>query len=398
MQEQQSVLDPPLFRSFWLAGFESACQITQAGRRLDMIAVTQHDRQVASDYARLREVGIQAARDGIRWPLIERGGRYHFASLAPMAQAAREYGIQVIWNICHYGWPDDLDIFAPAFVDRFARFCRTVARFMADQSDDVPFYTPINEISFLAWAAGSKGYIYPCARDRGFELKCQLIRAVIAGCEAIWDVDPRARFVNVDPLMHVVAPRGRPELAEAAAGQRAGQFESWDMLAGRAHPELGGAPRYLDIMGLNFYHSNQWEHPGDDANARLRWEDSPRDERWVPLHKLLAEVHERYRRPLFLSETSHFGVGRGPWIAEIGAEVGHALAAGVPIEGICIYPILDRPDWDDLEHWHNSGLWDLVPGPGGELRRVINPEYAAELRRAQAALAQATPHLKIRSS
>src|SRR3712207_5254033 len=95
-----------LFRSFWLAGFESACHINRAGVRLDMLALTQHDRQAAGDYALLRSVGIQAARDGIRWPLIERRGRFDFSSLAPMAAAAREHGIQVIWNICHYGWPD----------------------------------------------------------------------------------------------------------------------------------------------------------------------------------------------------------------------------------------------------------------------------------------------------
>ncbi|HRC76250.1 MAG TPA: hypothetical protein PLO33_11265, partial [Kouleothrix sp.] len=160
-----------------------------------------------------------------------------------------------------------------------------------------------------------------------------------------------------------------------------------DMLAGRAHPDLGGAPRYLDVMGLNFYHANQWEHPGDDAEARLRWEDTPRDKRWVPLHQLLAEVYERYRRPLFISETSHFGIGRGPWIAEIAAEVQLARAAGTPIEGICIYPILDRPDWDNLEHWHNSGLWDLRPDANGRLERVLDRAYAAELRRAQAQLA-----------
>jgi beta-glucosidase/6-phospho-beta-glucosidase/beta-galactosidase len=387
MENHDPLAPPSLFRSFWLGGFESACQITQAGRRLDMLAVTQHDRQAAGDYARLREVGIRAARDGVRWPLIERApGRYDFSSLAPMATAAREHGIQVLWNICHYGWPDDLDIFAPAFVDRFARFCGAVARFFADQSDEVPFYTPINEISFLAWAAGSKGYIYPCQRDRGLELKRQLVRAVVAGCEAIWEVDPRARIVHVDPIIHVVTPRARPELAEAAAGQRAGQFESWDMLAGRAHPDLGGSMRYLDIMGLNFYHSNQWEHPGDDENARLRWEDSPRDERWVPLHRLLGEVYERYGRPLFLSETSHFGVGRAPWIAEIAVEVAQARASGTPIEGICIYPILDRPDWDNLSHWHHSGLWDVDPMPDGTLRRVLNREYAAELARSQALL------------
>jgi len=373
---------PSLFRSFWLGGFESACQINRAGRRLDMIDVTQHDRQAADDYRRLREVGIRAARDGVRWPLIERGGRFDFSSLAPMVAAARAQGIQVIWNICHYGWPDDLDVFAPAFVDRFARFCGAIARFMAEQSEEVPLYTPINEISFLAWAAGDVGYIHPCRRDRGPELKRQLVRAAVAGIEAIWAVDPRARITHVDPVIHVVAPRGRPDLGRASLAQRAGQFEAWDMLAGRRAPELGGNPRYLDIMGLNYYHANQWEHP----DVRLRWEDDPRDDRWVPLHRLLAEIYERYRRPLFLAETSHFGAGRARWIAEIGAEIAAALRAGVPIEGICIYPILDRPDWDNLDHWHNSGLWDLIPGADGHLRRVLNPEYAAELRRTQARL------------
>lgn len=388
MYDHDALAPAGLFRSFWLAGFESACQVTRAGRRLDMIALTQHDAQAADDYARIRRLGMHAARDGIRWPLIERGGEFSFASLAPMAQAARRHQIQVIWNICHYGWPADLDVFAPAFAERFARFCRVVARFFADQSDDVPFYTPINEISFLAWAAGSVGYIHPCEYGRGLELKRQLVRAVIAGCEAIWEVDPRARFVHVDPLIHVVTPRGRPDLANTAAEQRAAQFEAWDMLAGRAHPDLGGAPRYLDIMGINFYHANQWEHPGDDGAARLRWEDSPRDDRWRPLSQLLAEVYTRYRRPLFISETSHFGVGRGAWISEIAQEVCQARAAGVPIEGICLYPIIDRPDWDDLEHWHNSGLWDLPRDSDGRLRRVLNHEYAAELRRAQALIAK----------
>ena len=50
------------------------------------------------------------------------------------------------------------------------------------------------------------------------------------------------------------------------------------------------------------------------------------------------------------------------------------------MEGMTIYPILDRPDWDHLEHWHNSGLWDLVPDEHGVLQRVLNEEYAAVFR------------------
>lgn len=365
-----------LFDSFFLAGFESACHINRSGVRLNMLQYTQHDQHVFSDYERLRDFNIRTVRDGMCWPLIERAGAFDFSSLVPTLEAANQHNIQVIWNVFHYGYPDDLDIFSPAFVDRFARYCNALARFIQDHTDRVPFYTPINEISFLAWAAGDVGYIHPFEVGRGVELKHQLIRAAIAGIEAIWQVNRHARVVQVEPVIHVVAPRDRPDLAERAAAQRAGQFESWDMISGQVAPSLGGQAKYLDIMGLNYYHANQWEHP----DVRLRWEDDPRDDRWVPLHLLLDEVYNRYRRPLFIGETSHFGVGRGPWLREVVDEVKQAILNGVPMEGITIYPIIDRPDWDDIGQWHNSGLWDLVADEQGVLQRVLNEEYAAVIR------------------
>jgi beta-glucosidase/6-phospho-beta-glucosidase/beta-galactosidase len=366
-----------LFDSFFLAGFESACHINRAGLRLNMLQSTQHDCQVSSDYELLRSFNIRTVRDGTCWPLIERAGAFDFSSLAPMVEAANRHGMQVIWNVLHYGCPDDVDIFSSSFVDRFARYCTALARYIDDHTDRVPFYTPINEISFLAWAAGDVGYIHPFGIGRGPQLKRQLIRAAIAGIEAIWQVNPQARIVQVEPVIHVMAPRDRPDLVERAAAQRAGQFEAWDMMIGQMAPELGGQPKYLDIMGLNYYHSNQWEHP----DVRLPWEANPRDERWAPLHQLLAEVYYRYQRPLFIGETSHFGAGRGPWLREIVDEVRTAILNGLPIEGITIYPIIDRPDWDNLDHWHNSGLWDLVPDEQGVLQRVLNEDYAAVLRK-----------------
>ena len=148
------------------------------------------------------------------------------------------------------------------------------------------------------------------------------------------------------------------------------------MIAGYVQPELGGHPKYLDILGANFYHSNQWEIEGD---GRLRWEDEPRDDRWRPLHRMLAEIWTRYERPLYIAETSHFGSGRARWIREIGEEVCMALETATPVAGICLYPILDRYDWCDANHWHNSGLWDLVRDEEGGLQRVPNREYAAAL-------------------
>jgi UDP-galactopyranose mutase len=377
------------FRSFWIAGFESACHINRAGLRLDMLATTQHDKQAAHDYELLHSIGIFTARDGIRWHLIDNAGRYDFSSLAPMVKAADQHGIQVIWSLCHYGWPKDVDVWSKAFVQRFADYCGATARFITEHSGTRHIYSPINEISYLAWMAGDQGRMHPFGRGRGAELKRQLVRAAIAGCDAIWSVEPRARIVHVDPLIHIVPPLRRQDLAAQAAARREGQFESWDMLAGRMAPELGGHPRYLQTIGVNFYYNNQWVHPSD---RRLRWEDTPREPRWVPLHQLLAEVYERYRSAIFISETSHYGSDRGRWLNDVASEVCVARSMDIPVEGICVYPILDRPDWDNLNHWHNSGLWDLQLDQQGQLQRVLDQQYAADLRRAQQQLKELGYH------
>ena len=137
-------------------------------------------------------------------------------------------------------------------------------------------------------------------------------------------------------------------------------------------------------MGLNFYHSNQWEYGGD----RLRWEDTPRDPRWKPFHRMLAEVYDRYRRPLFVGETSHIGVGRAEWLREMAAELWSANDAGIPLEGVCLFPIIDRMDWNDETHWHNSGLWDLAQTPSGVSSASSMPVHAQELQHSQALLAR----------
>ncbi len=385
-----------LFRSFWMAGFESSTHVNEAGTRLDMIHATEHDRFIDEDYARLLEFDIRVVRDTVRWHLVERSpGAYDFSSLQPQIDAARRHGIQVIWDLCHYGWPDGLDLFSTAFVDRFARFCRAVAAHLREQSDEVPFYTPINEISFLAWAAGEVGWFLPYGRNRGAEVKRQLIRASIAAIESLRAIDRRARIVTVDPLIHVVPPRGKSDVRGRAAAYRESQFEAWDMLAGRQTPELGGNPKYLDIMGVNFYHDNEWEVPGGE---KIHWHIHPRDPRWVPFNRLIAGAYERYRRPIFVAETSHVGIGRAEWIREMADEICIALERGVPVEGVCLYPIIDRFEWNNPRHWHNSGLWDYEHAPDGTLVRMLNEEYAAELRRAQVKVARALAGLRSQDS
>ncbi|MCE7987442.1 MAG: beta-glucosidase, partial [Caldilinea sp. CFX5] len=80
-----------LFQTFFQGGFECSSHRLRAGKRLDLISATGHDRHVRADYERLRSMGIATARDGVRWHRIEtRPYRYDFSSLLPMLQAAQE--------------------------------------------------------------------------------------------------------------------------------------------------------------------------------------------------------------------------------------------------------------------------------------------------------------------
>lgn len=367
-----------------MGGFESACHINSSGVRLDMLAATQHDRFVVEDYAALSSMRIGTARDTIRWHRVEAvPHRYDFSSVNPYIDAANRAGVEVIWDLLHYGWPDGLDIYAPEFADRFAGFCAAAARHLAEHVPGQRFYTPINELSFFAWAAGQVGWFHPFGINRGGELKRQLVRAWVAGVDAIRAVDPGARIVSVEPLIHTVPPLGHRDGGQAAA-QNESQWEAWDMIAGRRDPELGGHERYLDIVGVNFYHDNQWEMPG---GRKIHWHVKPRDRRWVPFSHLIRGAYDRYRRPLIIGETSHVGSGRAEWIRELTDEVVLAVAAGLPLEGICLYPILDRFEWNDPTHWHNSGLWDFAVEPDGTYHRVLNEEYAREFSRSRLRLA-----------
>lgn len=370
-----------LFPSFFSGGFECSTFKRRSGQRMDFIDATRHDHFARQDYLRLKQQGIRLAREGVRWHLIEkRPGHYDFSSVERLARAARETGTLVIWDLCHFGWPDHLDPFSPEFVSSLAHYAAATAKFLVRELPAPLWFVPINEISFFSWSAGDEGSMYPFVTGRGFELKTQLVRAAIAAMDAIWSTARSARFVHVDPIIHVVASPRHPEEQGAAEAYRLSQFQGWDMLAGRLCPELGGHERYLDVIGVNFYPHNQWFYNLKDFRRIRKFTPlSRRHPSYRPLREILSEVHQRYRRPFMIAETGAENRARTGWLRYVCQEAKAIFDRGLPLHGICLYPILNHPGWIDDRHCHNA-LWDY-PDENGN--RPIYKPLAAELRRWQ---------------
>ena len=369
--------DPLALPSFFLGGFECSTHRLGTGRRLDLATATRHLEFADADYRRLAAAGMHAARDGLSWPRIEvAAGRYDFASFLPLLRAARRHGVHVIWDLLHFGWPDDIDVFRPAFVERFAAFARAVALLMADDGCEAPWISPVNEISFLAWAGGEVGALNPFAVGRGFELKCQLARASIAAIDAVRDVLPAARIVVHDPAYHVLPRSDDAGDCEEAEVSRLLQFQGCDLLTGKTWPQFGGRPDHVDLFGVNFYPWNQWVYGTAVMPGRPVRLGEPG---YRPLSDILVEWQQRYRRPIYIGETGCEGEPRAAWLRTVCDEAAIAGARGAPVLGICLYPVVNFPGWDNDRHCHN-GLWDYADDTG---HREVHEPLAEELRMQQ---------------
>jgi hypothetical protein len=82
---------------------------------------------------------------------------------------------------------------------------------------------------------------------------------------------------------------------------------------------------------------------------------------------------------VFVAETGIEDETRPAWLRYVSRELYNALAAGVPIEGLCLYPIVNHPGWEDDRHCYN-GLFDYADEHG--VRAVYEP-LAEELARQQ---------------
>ena len=252
--------------TFFLSGFECSTFLWgKDRRRRDLNAELRHYQHADEDYALLPPIGIAVAREGIPWPLIDRGaGEYDFSLIDPFLAAQRRHNVLPIWDLCHYGYPDGLDPFSnpDSFVLRFAAYARAAARYVAERAHHGPLCIgPINEPTFWGYMGGEWALV-------------RSIREFARGPAAVhlasgpgryrgMQGDPpglsRARFVHIDPLIWVVPPRDRPDLADEAHRERMRMRTlPGTSSPGSSTPKMAAVCELIDILGLNNYSSGRW--------------------------------------------------------------------------------------------------------------------------------------------
>lgn len=347
------------FQNFWWGGFECADHLNAFGNRINMYKLTGHIEKIEEDYANLKELGITTIREGICWSEAEKTPyQYDFSIAEKIISTAKELGIQVIWDICHFGFPDDLTPLHPMFARRFSSIFYAFAKFLTKRFPGEAFYVvPINEVSFVSWLGGDARGTVPYTINNGWDVKYHLMKAYIEGIKNVKDHFSNIKILTSEPLIHICAqnPEDLSSLLDATQAHN-NQYQMLEILTGNACPELGGCPDLLDFVGVNFYYNNQWIHETHDF---LPWADVPPHPYWKNLSELISEVYIRYGKPIIITETGHPGEHRTKWLDMIRAEVKKILALGIPLKACCLYPIIDRPDWDFPENWHHSGIWDI---------------------------------------
>lgn len=271
-------------KSFFMGGFECADHINRSGERINLQKETLHHTKVLEDYKALKKLGISVAREGVCWSAVEIAPyKYDFSELKSFIKAAEYLDIQIIWDLCHFGYPDGLFPTHPNFTARFMSFCERFTMFYYENCAVEPWIVPINEISFLSWHSGDMRGTVPFAVNSGWDIKYHLCKAAILGIKAIKAILSDAVILAVEPLVKVHSTNVNSDIMEVERINNF-QFQAMDIILGRECPELGGEEGLIDMLGFNYYYNNQWTQ----NNEILPWPNF--DTRMTLLSELLLSA------------------------------------------------------------------------------------------------------------
>jgi beta-glucosidase/6-phospho-beta-glucosidase/beta-galactosidase len=387
----------------WLAGIEDTfitAPAVKTGRTLDEYALTEHYQRWRDDVDLFAQLGLRAVRYGIPWHRVSpQPGAWDFSWIDGPLQRLLDHGIQPVVDLVHYGLPPWIE--GAYLHSRFPQLMAEYASRIAERYQGrIHTYTPLNEPRVTAWYCGKLGWWPPgCRGWRGFmRVMLAACRGIVCTVEALRKVDPEIVHAHVDATDLYEA--ATLELAAEARKRQQIVFLALDLISGRVRPghhlyswllEHGCSPAELewfekhavelDLIGINLYplfSEKRLVRSGGRLRMQMRYASASIIERLAVLY------WQRYRRPLFISETASEGslARRTAWLEDSIAAVRAVRAQGVPLIGYTWWPLFALVTWAYREgrkpphdYLKQMGLWDLQPGATG-LERVATPLVA----------------------
>lgn len=380
----------------WLAGIEDTfitAPHPSTGRTLDEYELTGHYAAWRSDLELMRDAGVRAARYGLPWHRVNpAAGRWDFSWCDAVVERLLELGIAPVLDLVHYGVPSWIEgAFTNPDYDRHVE--EYAERVLERYGTRIDAMTPLNEPRITAWYTGKLGWWPPYRRGwRGFfTVLAALCRGIVRVTRAI-ERTPGVRAVHVDAADLYSADTA--DLRPEAERRQAIGFLALDLVAGKVNAshalrgwllqsgvteaELAWFEEHavkLDLVGLNLYPLFSSKHivrRGNRSRIVMRYAKAD------VLERLCEAYHERYGRPVLVTETATEGsvARRGAWLSASVEAVRNLRGRGVPVLGYTWWPLFALVSWAYRQstapagnYLKQMGLYDLVAGKHGELER-----------------------------
>lgn len=304
-------------------------------------------------------------------------GRYDWEFSDAVMAEMRRLRIVPILDLLHFGVPDWLGNFQnPELPVHFEAYAGEVAR----RYPWVRHYTPVNEIYVTAKASGQDGlWNEQLSSPGGFVTALKhCCAASILACHALAEIRPDVIIVQSESaeFLHDASVQQRPGIAL----QNRLRFLSLDLLYAvapdadvclylmdhgmtRAEYEwfMAGEPSGHQIMGNDYYGRNEKIIRPDGSMCI--------GEDVFGWCQITRSYYERYRKPVFHTETNVFDSEEAPtWLWKQWMNVLRLRQEGVPVVGFTWYSLTDQMDWDvqlaqQPGHVNACGLYDLDRQP-----------------------------------
>ena len=308
-----------------------------------------------------------------------------------------EKGIEPIVDLVHYGVPGWIEgaFLNPDFPARMSEYASRLAERFRGR---IHAYTPLNEPRITGWYCGKLGWWPPYRKGwKGFvQLMMGICRGILETVRALKDVDPEIVPVHVDATDYYETDD--PTLQDEVEKRQEIVFLALDLISGRVNEthllwewllKMGVAEEELllfqeqavdlPLIGINLYPMySRKVLVSTPRGIKIRMPYSSAE-----IVETLAELYwNRYRRPIFISETAAVGSvkRRRDWLETSAAAVQRVRSRGVPLVGYTWWPMLAIVTWAYRQgtlppesYLKQFGLWDVDPSPGTGLRRVETP-------------------------